>query len=60
MLAPDMLPKPFEGLAPIESHLLFVVVLALLLRHTHGLLCAIFGVPENWFVLLVKLLAKRF
>ncbi len=60
MLLPDMLPKPFSELAPIESHLLFVVVVVLLARHTHGLLCAILGVPENWLVLLVRQVARWF
>lgn len=59
MLELELISKPFSELASIETHLLFVVILALLVRHTHGLLCTILGLPENWIVLLVRLLTRR-
>jgi hypothetical protein len=39
---------------------LIVVVLVLLFRHTHGIICSILGVPENWIILLVKVITKWF
>jgi hypothetical protein len=56
----DLLPKTLDQLAPIETQLLIVVVLVLLFRHTHGIICSILGVPENWIVLLIKMMTKWF
>jgi hypothetical protein len=56
----DLLPRTLTQLAPMETQLLVVIVMVLLVRHAHGLLCSILGLPENWIMLLFKLLAKWF
>jgi hypothetical protein len=56
----SLFPQTFDQLVPLEMRLLVAVVVLLLLRHTYGLICFVLGVPENWLVLLIKILAKRF
>jgi hypothetical protein len=52
-------PQDFSWIARVESPLLIIMFCAVLVRHTYSFLCWVFSIPQNWIVILFRLLVRK-
>jgi len=51
--------QDFSWIARVESPLLIIIFCAVLVRHTYSFLCWVFSIPQNWIMILFRLLIRR-